>query len=98
MENTVMKSNLIYTIMRPPILTKGKCLFDKPPMQTFLVLLTRSSPPTFVGEGCVTSTREATLWRDVCFYLRYLFFHEYRKSSIKPPLSNKPPPFSEEES
>ena len=61
MENTVMKSNLIYTIMRPPILTKGKCLFDKPPMQTFLVLVTRSSPPTFVGEDCVTSKREATL-------------------------------------
>ena len=44
MENTVMQSNLIYTIMRPPILTNGKCLFDKPPMQTFLVLVTRSSP------------------------------------------------------
>ena len=44
MENTVMKSNLIYTIMRPPILTNGKYLFDKPPIQTFLVLVTRSSP------------------------------------------------------
>ena len=29
MENTVMKSNLIYTIMRPPIfLTNGKFVFD----------------------------------------------------------------------
>ena len=35
--------------------------------------------PTFVGDNCVTSTWEATLWRDVCFYLRYLFFNEYLK-------------------
>ena len=79
MENTVMQSNLIYTIMRPPFLTNGKFLFDKPPMQTFLVLVTRSFQPTFVGENCVTSAWEATLWRDVCFYLRYLFFNEYLK-------------------
>ena len=39
MENTVMKSNLIYTITRPPVfLTNGKFLFDKPPMQTFFGL------------------------------------------------------------
>ena len=56
MENTVMKSNLIYTIMRPPILTKGKCLFDKPAMQTFLVLVTRSSPTNICWGGL----------RDVC--------------------------------
>ena len=43
MENTVMQSNLIYT-MRPPFLTNGKCLFDKPAMQTLLVLVTRSFP------------------------------------------------------
>ena len=49
MENTVMQSNLIYTIMRPPILTNGKFLFDKPAMQTFLVLVTRSSPPLLLG-------------------------------------------------
>ena len=61
MENSVMQSDLIYTIMRPPILTKGKCLFDKSVMQTFLVLVTRSSSPTFVVEDCVTSTWEATL-------------------------------------
>ena len=65
MENTVMQSNLIYTIMRPPFLTNGKFLFDKPPMQTFLVLVTRSFQRTFVGENCVTSA-----WRlpfDVMF-------------------------------
>ena len=61
MENTVMQSNLIYTIMRPPFLTNGKFLFDKPPMQTFLVLVTRSFQRTFVGENCVTSAWEATL-------------------------------------
>ena len=51
MENTVMKSNLIYTIMRPPILTNGKCLFDKPAMQTFLVLVTRCSPTNICWGG-----------------------------------------------
>ena len=98
MENTVMQSNLIYTIMRPPFLTNGKFLFDKPPMRTrggsrgrvrgcappppemtcgFLIQLLKKSwirpcgrswswsrvlsPPTFVGEDCVTSAWEATL-------------------------------------
>ena len=56
MENTVMQSNLIYTIMRPPFLTNGKFLFDKPPMQTFLVLVTRSFPTNICWGGL----------RDVC--------------------------------
>ena len=85
MENTVMQSNLIFTIMRPPFLTNVKFSFTS-------LLCRRSwscrswsrvlSPPTFVGEDCVTSAWKATLWRDDCFYLWYLlslFFNEYLK-------------------
>ena len=69
MENTVMKSNLIYTIMRPPFLTNGKFL-----SWSWSHVL---SPPTLVEEDCVTSAWKATLDMMIvfmCYLLQYLFF------------------------